>query len=113
MNFKGSMCILAVALIALKMPVQLAAQGDQKPKGEHHRYKVVDLGTLGGPASFIPNLWSQDVNRPGTVIAEADTPTLDPNCGHETRDSKRIGTTTPDNLVPNPHWIRRGGIPRR
>lgn len=67
------------AFIAITIAVQLSAQQGQERKGEHHRYKVVDLGTLGGPASFIPNPWSQDVDRRGTVIAEADTLTLDPN----------------------------------
>ncbi len=79
MNFKSSTCMIATVLVVVAIPVRLTAQGDQKPKREHHRYKVVDLGTLGGPASFIPNPWSQDINRPGTVIAEADTTTLDPN----------------------------------
>jgi probable HAF family extracellular repeat protein len=47
-----SMYIAAVTLFAaLAVPLQLAAQEshDQKPK--HHHYKVVDMGTFGGPAS--------------------------------------------------------------
>ncbi len=79
MRFKRSTCSMAAAFIAITIAVQLAAQQGQERKTEHHRYKVVDLGTLGGPASFIPNPWSRDITRRGTVIAEAATLTLDPN----------------------------------
>ena len=41
---------------ALAMPVGMAAQDnpsqDHKPK--HHQYKLIDLGTFGGPTSFVP-----------------------------------------------------------
>lgn len=82
MNTKSSTCIVAAAFLALTIAVQLSAQENKDHQNEHHKYKVVDLGTLGGPASFIPNPWSEDANRRGAVIAEADTLTLDPYSPH-------------------------------
>ncbi len=42
--------VIAIALFsALASPVRLAAQAPAK----HHHYKLIDMGTLGGPASFI------------------------------------------------------------
>jgi len=85
MKFKVSMWMTIVALFtAVTMPVSLAAQDkakqDQPPK--HHHYKLIDLGTLGGPGSF-PVGGSRDINLSGLATAEADTSIPDPyapNC---------------------------------
>jgi probable HAF family extracellular repeat protein len=66
---------------ALAMPVQLAAQG-------HSRYKVVDVGTLGGPNSSLPGSFfegiaTKSLSRAGTLAGQADTAKPDPfapNC---------------------------------
>jgi probable HAF family extracellular repeat protein len=65
----------AVALsIALALPIGLAAQ-------QHRHYKLVNVGTFGGPNSFYYNL-TEDANIPvlnhqGTLVGAADTPASD------------------------------------
>jgi probable HAF family extracellular repeat protein len=48
----------------------------------HHHYKLVDMGTFGGPNST--NAWSgignTNMNSGGTVVGEADTSAYDPYC---------------------------------
>jgi probable HAF family extracellular repeat protein len=82
-------CICAFTLLAaLAIPVRLAAGtvGPQKDGNKHHRYRLVDVGTFGGPTSFLNDGFppiSQDLNNRGTVVGIADTSTPDPyapNC---------------------------------
>jgi probable HAF family extracellular repeat protein len=61
---------------ALAAPIQLAAQ-EQQPSKHHPRYRLVDLGTLGGPQSYQQG-FDQNVNNHGTVVAWADTSLPDP-----------------------------------
>ena len=70
---------------ALAMPVLTAAQDspsqDHKPK--HHQYKLIDLGTFGGPTSFVPSSSLVSISSEGSVIVQADTTIPDPyypNC---------------------------------
>jgi len=83
MNSKTWMRITAVALFAaLAIPVQLAAQERQDKKEVHH-YKLIDIGTLGGPNSFFATLFSREINSHGVAVAEAETTIPDPyspNC---------------------------------
>jgi probable HAF family extracellular repeat protein len=58
-------------LAALAVPVQLAAQTPQ-------RYKLIDLGTFGGPNSFVNGPGTQDLSRDGTYVGEAETDIPDP-----------------------------------
>ena len=78
MKSKTLTCITAITLFAaLALPVQLAAQ--------HTRYKVIDIGTLGGPAAYEQGNGpgtSQTLNNAGVVAGTADTSTLDPTCGN-------------------------------
>jgi probable HAF family extracellular repeat protein len=52
----------------------------------HHHYKLIDIGTFGGPQSYLNGFeYStfssvQDLNNAGTLAGWADTSTLDPNC---------------------------------
>ena len=71
--------IAAVALFAaLAIPVGLAAQDNQYHLQQHHHYKLIDLGSFGGPQAFtqdqLPFLSNQ-----GVVAGWADTSTPDPN----------------------------------
>jgi len=70
---------------ALALPLVLFAQDSQAPSDpKHHHYKVVDLGTLGGPQSFLNEEGapvfpaSTILNRVGAVAAIGDTSTPDP-----------------------------------
>jgi probable HAF family extracellular repeat protein len=59
-------------------PVRLAAlEQEQDKKKEHARYKLVDLGTFGGPRSYL-NFGAEVLDNRGTVAGYADTPTPDP-----------------------------------
>ena len=74
-----------VSLIAaLVVPIGTAAQNIPLPNNQpkHHTYKLIDLGTLGGPNSFISTFLPQLANN-GRLVGEADTVTPDPyapNC---------------------------------
>jgi probable HAF family extracellular repeat protein len=70
---------------ALAMPICMAAQDNpsQEHKPKHHQYKLIDLGTFGGPNSSVPSFSLVSINSRGTTIVQADTPTADPfypNC---------------------------------
>jgi probable HAF family extracellular repeat protein len=66
-------CITAMTLIgALSIPAWLAAQ---EHKQEHQRYKFVDIGTFGGPASYINGAFSlgapNQINKRGTTVGSS------------------------------------------
>src|SRR6266851_464958 len=65
--------VLAVIILASWTP--LAAQGNT-PK--HSHYRVVDLGTLGGPNTDY-EFGSRIINRSGVVVGGSDT--FDEACG--------------------------------
>jgi probable HAF family extracellular repeat protein len=56
-----------VLFAALTFTVQPAAQEQQQQKAEHRRYKVIDLGTLGGTSSF-----ATGINNKGWVVGTAN-----------------------------------------
>jgi probable HAF family extracellular repeat protein len=66
---------------ALAMPVCVLAQNNamQNQKFIHHHYKLIDIGTLGGPASFPSGPGAQVLNNQGTFVAYANTATANPN----------------------------------
>jgi probable HAF family extracellular repeat protein len=65
-------------LFALAMPVGMAAQDNQEQKHQHRKYKLVDLGTFGGPASYFLIGFADSLNNQGTAAGWADTSTPDP-----------------------------------
>ena len=75
MKSRFLMCLIAATLfVALAIPVSLAAQ--EHPT-RHHQYTVVDIGTFGGPASYINNQFSlgapNQINSRGTTVGAAAT----------------------------------------
>ncbi len=68
--------IAVTSLVALAVPLQLGAR-DQK-KTQHH-YKLIVLGTLGGPQSYgDPGHGAANINNEGFAVGVADTSTPDP-----------------------------------
>jgi probable HAF family extracellular repeat protein len=86
MNSKTWTRIIALTLFAaLANPVSLAAQDNAKQHHHHkyHHYQINDVGTFGGPQSFLwaPGLFRAGVlNNQGTLAGLADTVTVDPYC---------------------------------
>ena len=60
--------------------VQLPQRSSGQQEGSSHaRYRLVDIGTLGGPQSVVQIPYQADLNNAGTVAGCADTSALDPN----------------------------------
>ena len=96
------MSVVAMTLFAaLVISVGAAAQDSaaQSHKGKHHHYKLVEIGTLGGPNSAfgIGGYTTRTMNRRGTAIAQADTDIPDPSC--------MVGF---DCLINHPYRLRNG-----
>jgi probable HAF family extracellular repeat protein len=78
-------CMTAMTLFAaLAIPIPLAAQDNQdhKHKHKHHHYKLINMGTFGGPASFInppfnvnPELSGRGVTAGASATAVSTTST--------------------------------------
>jgi probable HAF family extracellular repeat protein len=70
--------IAICGLAAIVLPLQLAAQ--------HSRYKLIDIGTFGGPASYFtdPGIGgvSKVLNNRGMLAGKAELATPDPNNGN-------------------------------
>src|SRR5580700_1492827 len=67
---------LAISAL-LAVPVRLAAQ--QQQRANKTRYKLIDLGTLGGPASGFSPFNQVILNEAGVAVGGSDTSTSDPN----------------------------------
>jgi probable HAF family extracellular repeat protein len=81
--------VIAIAVMtALSFTTSLAAQDAAPAKpAQHHQYKLIDLGTFGGPQSaYFSEPVVQSVNNRGTVAGGADTALPDPyapNCFYD------------------------------
>jgi probable HAF family extracellular repeat protein len=76
-NLKALMIGLSMCT-ALAIPIRMRGQ---EGKGWHHHYKLIDLGTFGGPNSYVtfPDFNSEaDVNNQGVLAGWADTSAPDP-----------------------------------
>src|SRR5262245_63897597 len=74
--------MLLSSLIAAALAAPLIANAGQPPRKEHVRYKLIDLGTLGGP-QYYDNFSGQEprlLNNRGTVVGGMDTANPDPFC---------------------------------
>src|SRR5215831_18730595 len=80
--------IAAAAVLTLSASIAAQDSPSQAPKPKHQKYKLIDLGTFGGPASYITSVngtgvGSRFLNNQGIVTGSADTPIPDPyapNC---------------------------------
>lgn len=84
MKTEKTMCTTVAILIAL-FTIQggLSAQEQMVVKehnAKHSRYKVIDVGTFGGPTSSY-NFGSVIINGRGAVVSAADTSIFDEACG--------------------------------
>lgn len=92
-NLKTS--IIAVAVFtALAIPVQFA--GQQRQSARQPRYKIVDLGTLGGPQSFTFFGDAKPMNNRGATVGQADTTVPDPNYPNF---NPYLGSGSPDAFI--------------
>jgi probable HAF family extracellular repeat protein len=73
MKTRSYSSILVTTLSALAIPLSGAAAH------EHHHYKLIDLGTFGGPTSYFSNGFDGILNNSGTAVGWADTPMPDPH----------------------------------
>ena len=72
MKRNANFAIIAISLLAaLIVPLPLSAQ--------HTRYKLIDLGTLGGPLSSTSEAQARVLNNRSMVVGGADTSTPNPN----------------------------------
>lgn len=74
---------IAMTFFAVALAVGVAAQdAAQNHTAKHHHYKLIDLGTLGGPNSSVTFLGytNKTMDSHGTVVGIADTSTADPFC---------------------------------
>jgi hypothetical protein len=68
--------VTAITLfIALAIPARLAAQKREEEKKQNHRYRLVDIGTFGGPESFINPAGNGGpyISSRGTTVGSAAT----------------------------------------
>jgi uncharacterized membrane protein len=73
---------ITTLLFALGPSVLLHAQDRH---ALHHRYKLIDIGTFGGPNSTLNSgefitLFSHVLNNRGALVSGADTSSPDPDC---------------------------------
>jgi probable HAF family extracellular repeat protein len=85
MKSRTWMWTAAVSLFAaVAMPVWTAAQDNpsQNNRRQHHRYRLIDMGTFGGPNFYFNFSGSPNtlLNNHGVVVGGADTATVDPYC---------------------------------
>jgi probable HAF family extracellular repeat protein len=77
MRSTNLICITLAAMLPAALATPLVAQ---QQAAKHHGYKVIDMGTLGGPTSGI-NFDSKILSRRGAAVGGADTAIFDPTCG--------------------------------
>jgi hypothetical protein len=80
MKSNNSMLFVALALLtALPIPAHLAAQerANEEHHAQHHRYKLVDIGTFGGPPSYSNAAFAlgaaNQINKRGAAVGSSAT----------------------------------------
>ena len=78
--------LIRVALTAAGVAMAVFAGGTklaaQEQQTKHSHYRVIDVGTLGGPHSQF-NFFSRVLNQKGTAVGGASTPIPDPACSFD------------------------------
>jgi probable HAF family extracellular repeat protein len=110
-------CICAVAVLTI--PRGIHGHSD---KGEHHHYRLVDVGTFGGPnSSYLIPAPKGIVNNSGVAVGGADTSTPDPTSTMFNGDAYlSFGFTLQDGVVHKldalpgfnssfPFWVSNSG----
>src|SRR5215469_9127465 len=88
MKTRARSSILVTTLLALAITAPILAQeknqsaGGERSHGvaanKHHHYKPIDVGTFGGPSSYVSvPLPTNVMNKNGTFAGWADTPAAD------------------------------------
>jgi len=75
--------IVSVILVILSIPLTLFARNNHAGNHRHHRYRLIDIGTFGGPQSHLHifDVYARILNEGGMVAGFADTPIPDPHTG--------------------------------
>jgi probable HAF family extracellular repeat protein len=126
-NNKRKISAIGVFLLGLMtVPIQLSAQDPEREhhRPKHHTYKMIDLGTFGGPNSNISNPSAKDLNNRGSIQGWADTPVPDPfapncfnapDCFVSHAFERRHGVVTDLGVLPGggssaAGWINERGV---
>src|SRR6266566_4164466 len=98
------LAVLTALLVAQILTAQLFAQGDLTAEATQPRYRLVDMGTFGGPVSLVTGE-NGDLNQQKTLVTScADTSVLDP-------EWPNINPFFGDDLyVQHAFWTRRGTL---
>lgn len=76
--------ITPIVFVVIAIPVRLAAQDKQDHHHMHHHYKLIEMGTFGGPNSYNESIPPENIiNLRGAAAGYADTSVPDPfapNC---------------------------------
>ena len=95
---------LIALLTTLSLPVILTAQDHPAPSHQHHHYQLIDMGTLGGPNSYMSGPALQILNRRGALAGYGNTATPNPNLGCY------VPFNAPDCFVENPFVWENGVV---
>jgi probable HAF family extracellular repeat protein len=75
MKLRKQVCLTAITFAAMAISLQLDAQEEH---ATHHHYKLIDVGTFGGPGGGICNPSCPALNTHGALVGVSDTSTPDP-----------------------------------
>jgi probable HAF family extracellular repeat protein len=121
MKTRACSSILSATLFALTVPASVLGQEQHQSAGgetsqrvaakNHHHYKLIDTGTLGGSNSSLGFEGERDMNNNGTVVSLADTSI--PGISHAVK--WRDGVLTDLGALPpinssGPLWISDSGL---
>jgi probable HAF family extracellular repeat protein len=80
MKLRGVTRLSCIAVFAGLSAITITAAQEARPKVEHHRYKVVDVGTFGGPNAdtLVPPPAAQILTNSGIFVGTGETELPDP-----------------------------------